>query len=266
MPMGFFQGILLGVIQGLTEFLPVSSSGHLVIAQKLMRIDQNSLTVNALLHFGSLVAVVVYFRHDIVLLLKSIWTWLIWRRRDEKFRLVTYLAGASAPAALGGALFEKYFDQAFDSTLVVGLMLLATGTILWSVEYQKPGTRTLDTVNLSDSAWVGFAQLAAIMPGFSRSGATIAAGIWRGLERAEAARFSFLISIPIILGASGVSLFRGISTTNMPSVIAGMIAAGISGFLAIAVLMKVVQEQRLRLFAVYCFIMGSIAIILTLKQ
>lgn len=266
MHMALFQGIALGVIQGLTEFLPVSSSGHLVIAQKLMRTDQGSLAVNALLHLGTLVAIMVYFRHELVLLSKSIWNWLIWRRKDEKFGLVVYLAAASIPAALGGALFEKYFDETFNSTLVVGLMLLATGSVLWLVESQKQGIRTLDTIKLSDSVWVGLAQMAAILPGFSRSGATIAAGIWRGFERTEAARFSFLLSIPIILGASGVSLLRGVPTSNMPSLIAGMIAAGISGFLAIAVLMKVIQEQRLRLFAVYCFIMGSIAIILTLKQ
>ena len=264
--MAFFQGILLGIIQGLTEFLPVSSSGHLVLAGKLMRLNQDSLTTNALLHLGSLIAIIVYFRHEISRILSSVWRWVRWREKDQYSSLAGYLMAASVPAAVGGALFEKTFSEAFGSTLVVGIMLLATGAILWMVESKELGIRKLDSMNLGDSIWVGLAQLVAIMPGMSRSGATIAAGIWRGLEREEAARFSFLLSIPIIIGASVISISKGLPIVDVTNVIAGMIAAGFSGFLAIAVLMKVVQEQRLRLFAVYCFIVGSVAIILTFKQ
>ncbi|HEB12649.1 MAG TPA: undecaprenyl-diphosphate phosphatase [Actinobacteria bacterium] len=264
--MAFFQGILLGTIQGLTEFLPVSSSGHLVIAGKLLGLNQDSLTTNALLHLGTLIAVIIYFRHELSRILSSVWQWVRWNKKDSHSALAGYLLAATVPAAAGGALFEKFFSDAFDSTFIVGIMLLTTGAVLWTVESKELGVRNLDSMKLSDSVWVGLAQLAAIMPGLSRSGVTIAAGIWCGLEREEAARFSFLLSIPIIIGASVVSISRGQPLVDVTSIIAGMIAAGLSGFLAIAVLMKVVQEKRLRLFAVYCFIVGSIAIILTLKQ
>ena len=263
--MSFFQGILLGIVQGLTEFLPVSSSGHLVIFQSFMNLKENTLAFDALLHLGTLVAVVIYFRTELMLVVGSIFRWLIRREKDKYSTLAVYLAAATVPAAAAGVAFESLIGEAFESLAVVGAMLLVTGAILWLAESRASGVKTLESMNLKDSLWVGLAQMAAILPGLSRSGATIAAGMWQGFERREAAKFSFLLSVPIILGAAAVSLRDGLSVYSISIVAAAMAAAAISGFVAIAALMKLIQEQRLRLFSVYCFIMGSLALALAVR-
>lgn len=260
--MSILQGIFLGLIQGLTEFLPVSSSGHLVIVQHLIDFKQDPVAFDALLHLGTLVAVVVYFRGELALLAGSVWKRLIKRESDRYATLAGYLVVATVPAAVAGVVFEKMFSDAFQSVGVVGLMLLVTGTILWLAEGRARGAKTLETLSFSDSLWVGLAQAAAVMPGLSRSGATICAGIWRGFERREAARFSFLLSIPIILGAALFALRHGLGAVGAPAAAAAMATAAGSGFLAIGWLLKLIQEQRLRLFSVYCFIVGSIALAL----
>lgn len=261
--MDYLKAIVLGLVQGLTEFLPVSSSGHLVIAQKLMNFSEASLATDAILHLGTLGAVILYFRAELGVVLGSAWNWLRWRQRDENLRLVVFLAVGSVPAAAAGVAFDKLFEQAFASVMVVGLMLITTGVLLWLVDGRSDGARSLQSMRLSDSVWVGLAQMAAIMPGLSRSGATIAAGIWRGLERAEAAKFSFLLSVPIIMGASAFSTLRDGFAIPDPQIVAvATLTAGVSGFAAITLLMKIIKAQRLRLFAVYCFIMGSLALAL----
>lgn len=259
------QGILLGLIQGLTEFLPVSSSGHLVLVQRFMDFQGPALAVDSLLHFGTLLAVFAYFRTEIGLVARSTVRWVTRRERDEHTTTAFYLIIASVPAAVAGIAFEDFFSSAFSSTLVVGAMLLVTGVVLWVIEGRVEGVRPLEKMSLSDSVWVGLAQMAAIMPGLSRSGSTIAAGMWRGVAREDAARFSFLLAIPII---SGATLYEVLGT-NMKGVefstaAAGVAAAAFSGFLAISVLMKVIREQKLRLFSVYCFIVGSLAIAVSL--
>ncbi len=259
------QGILLGLIQGLTEFLPVSSSGHLVLVQRFMDFQGPALAVDSLLHFGTLLAVFAYFRTEIGLVVRSTVRWVTRRERDEYTTTALYLVIASVPAAVAGIAFEDFFSSAFSSTLVVGAMLLVTGVVLWVIEGRVEGVRPLEEMSLTDSVWVGLAQMAAIMPGLSRSGSTIAAGMWRGVAREDAARFSFLLAIPII---SGATLYEVLGT-NMEGVefstaAAGVAAAAFSGFLAISVLMKVIREQKLRLFSVYCFIVGSLAIAVSL--
>lgn len=261
-----YQAIFLGLVQGLTEFLPVSSSGHLVIVQNLMNFKQDPLAFDALLHLGTLAAVLVYFRAELALLAASILKWLFKRERDKYTALAGYLAAATVPAAVAGVVFEKLFSDAFQSVMVVGSMLFVTGAILWLADGRPRGAKTLENISLADSLKVGLAQAAAVMPGLSRSGATISAGIWLGFERREAARFSFLLSVPIILGAALFSLKDGISAVGAPAAAAAMAAAAGSGFLAIAGLMRIIQEQRLRLFSVYCFIMGSVAFALAVVR
>lgn len=264
--MSIYEGILLGLVQGLTEFLPVSSSGHLVIVQRLIHFDQDALAVDALLHFATLVAVVLYFRRELMLITASLWAWASRRQRDRYTTLAMYIVTATIPAAVVGVIFEKLFSDAFESVTVVGLMLILTGVVLWLAEGVGDGVKTLESMNLRDSLWVGCAQMAAIMPGLSRSGTTISAGLWRGYERREAAKFSFLLSIPIILGATLVALKDGLPAGDISVVAAAMVTAGVSGFFAIGLLMKIIHEHRLRLFSVYCFIMGSLALVLALNR
>ena len=262
--MSLYQGILLGLVQGLTEFLPVSSTGHLVIVQRLIRFDGNPVAADALLHLGTLVAVVLYFRRELALVAGSVFKWATRRGRDRYTVLAFYLLVATIPGAAAGAAFEKFFSAAFESVTVVGLMLITTGVILWLAESVRPGEKTLESLSLSDSLLVGLAQTLAIMPGLSRSGATIAAGIWRGFDRREAAKFSFLLSVPIIAGAAGFELAKTKESAISPYLLVGTVVAGLSGWLAIGLLIKMVQEQRLRFFSVYCFIVGSLALALGL--
>ncbi len=265
--MSLVQGILLGMVQGLTEFLPVSSSGHLVLVQQMIEFDGPVLAIDSLLHVGTLFAVLVYFRTDISQLARSIWRFLSLGERDDYTSVARYIAVASIPAAVAGAVFEAFFSSAFNSTATVGVMLLITGLILWIAEGQQAGTRTLSGMTFSDSMWVGLAQMAAIMPGISRSGATIAAGMVRGVAREDAARFSFLLSVPIIAGGAAFEVLRtGFGQIDLTLAIAGMITAAFSGFLAISLLMKVVRQEKLRFFAVYCFIVGSVAITVSLVR
>jgi len=263
--MSLVQGILLGLIQGLTEFLPISSSGHLVLFQRFIDFQGPALAVDSLLHLGTLMAILVYFRTEIGLVARSVWRWVRRRERDEYTTTAFYLMVASIPAAVAGIAFEDFFSSAFSSTMVVGVMLFITGGVLWAIEGRAEGTMTIEKMSLGDSVWVGLAQMVAIMPGLSRSGSTIAAGMWRGVAREDAARFSFLLAVPIIAGASiyevlGTSM-EGVETT---AAAAGVAAAAFSGFMAIALLMKVIREQKLRLFSVYCFIVGSVAIAVSL--
>ncbi len=260
--MSLLQGILLGIVQGLTEFLPVSSSGHLVILQSLMNIKESSLAFDALLHLGTLIAVVIYFRAELLLLVRSVWRWAVHRESDRYSRLAFYLVVATLPAAAAGVAFEDWIDEAFQSLTVVGVMLIVTGAILWLSEISEADGKTLEAINIKDSLWVGLAQMAAILPGLSRSGATISAALWQGFDRQEAARFSFLLSVPIIFGAAAVSLKDGLTTAGLANIAVSMAAAAVSGFLAIALLMRLIQEQRLRYFSFYCFIIGSLALAL----
>ncbi len=249
----------------MTEFLPVSSSGHLVLVQKFIDFQGPALAVDSLLHFGTLMAILVYFRAEIALVARSVWRWVRRRERDEYTTIAFYLMIASIPAAVAGIAFEDFFSSAFSSTMVVGVMLYVTGGVLWAIEGRAEGTRTLGKMSLSDSIWVGLAQMAAIMPGLSRSGSTIAAGMWLGVAREDAARFSFLLAIPIISGATIYELLgTSLEGVELTVAAAGVATAALSGFMAIALLMKVIREQKLRLFSVYCFIVGSVAIAVSL--
>ncbi len=263
--MSLIQAIILGAVQGLTEFLPISSSGHLVMVQHVMSLSSEAIAVDTWLHVGALGAVVVYFRSELIAVLKSTLLWVRRRDQDENTAIARYLAIASVPAAVAGLLFENLFADAFESLALAGGMLIVTGLMLWFAESLATGERRLSSMSLRDSVWIGIAQMAAILPGISRSGATITAGMWRGVGRADSARFSFLLSIPIIIGATGLSTIRsGLAGVSIPVLLAGILSAGASGLLAIALLMKVLESKRLRLFSVYCFIVGVIALSLAL--
>lgn len=260
------QDIVLGLVQGLTEFLPVSSSGHLQIVPAAMGWDDPSLTFDVLLHLGTLASVLIYFRHELAGLVAG----LFGRGPDpgRSRRTVGYLAVGTIPAAVLGLAFGGFFERVFESPYVACFNLLVTAGILLAVEWlgQRVRHRQIDA---KVALGVGMAQGLAIFPGISRSGSTIGAGLGMGLSREEATRFSFLLSIPAIAGAGVVSAgdVAGGELEITASVVAGVVAAGISGYLAIGGLLRFVRTRSLRVFSLYLVVAAPVsALIIAIRR
>ncbi len=261
------QSIILGIVQGLTEFAPVSSSAHLVLVPWLLRWTEPSLAFDTILHLGTLVAVFLYFSADLWRLALA---WLHSLRppfqRDPEARLAWFLLLATIPGAAAGYFLKDWFERMFQAPLAVGIFLLVTAGLLTLAD--QFGRRT--EAGYPRTPWqallIGIAQAVAIAPGISRSGATISTGMLLGLSRTSAARFSFLLSVPIILGAGAsqtLSLMRhgGMSDGQAPLLLVGFVAAAISGYLCIRFLMAYLNSHSLRVFAGYCLLVGLLAIV-----
>ncbi|CAB4912120.1 MAG: undecaprenyl-diphosphatase [Actinobacteria bacterium] len=267
--MDWLESIVLGLVQGITEFLPISSSGHLVVVPALLGWKQPPLAFDLVLHLGTLIAVIFSFRYQLLHLGRG----LIGRGANPAAdrRLIGLLLLGSIPAGIAGLLLGSEFESLFDQPLWVCGFWVVTAGILLGGEYLAARylvTRPPTTPNAKRTLVIGVAQAVAITPGISRSGATISAGIAQGIEREEAARFSFLLSIPIILGAIATKIpdvVNGNFRITGP-VIAGFIVAGISGWVAIEGLLKYLRTNSLRIFAYYLLIVAPIsAIILELN-
>ncbi len=276
--MDILKAAVLGAVQGFTEFLPVSSSGHLVLAREILRVPEALLAFDVLVHLGTLAAVVVVFRKEVAALIAAACgvaadvvrgtspAQAIARRPQR--RLAWLIAVASAPTAIMGAALEPLVRSAFSSRLAVGALLVATGTLLWVAEgasRRRARTRTrIEEFGSTRSFLVGVAQGLAVMPGFSRSGATIGAGLLLGLERGDAVRFSFLLSVPVILGASLLELpdmlSAGASRGLAVPFLVGAAVSAISGYVAIHLVSAAVSRRKLRVFAVYTWLVGLAAI------
>ncbi len=251
-----FQAFILGIVQGLTEFLPVSSSGHLVIFQHIFGIQQAPLTFDVMVHLGTLVAVFIAFWEDIVAIIK------------KPFSRITYLLVVGIiPAGLAGYLLAPLIEKAFESLLVVGIGLIFTGLILKYSETlanKYLGLKLSEGTSYKDALFIGLIQALAIIPGISRSGSTIAAGLVAGLDREFAARFSFLLSIPVIVGAGIFQLkdaFEyGYTTTSLVPYLVGFITSAAFGYLAIKVVVNLVREGRLSIFSYYCWVVAVLTI------
>lgn len=247
--------VLLGILQGITEFLPVSSSGHLVLAQSLLPgFQEPAALFDAILHGGTLVAVLVYFRTDVTALLSCL------RRGGDPGhrRLLLWLVAGTVPTGVVGVLFKGPLETLFEAPRFAAAMLLVTGALLWVSEtLARPGD-SLERLGFRRAFGIGLAQGLAIIPGISRSGTTIAAATLLGIRGEDAARFSFLLAIPAILGALVLQLPEMVVTggTNWSLYVGGAAAACISGLWAIRFLMKVIRKGRLRWFAVYCWALG----------
>ena len=267
--MNIFQGIIIGIVQGLTEFLPVSSSAHRIFIQKLLGVE-SSLAFYTFLHLGSLLAVLIYFRADIY---KMIRAWLLsvgdilQHRFKEGFysdpykRLSWYVILATIPVGIAGVFFESQVDALFAGALYVpGFFLFVTGTILYLSQRMVSGQIDMSRMGWFQSLFMGLGQACAIMPGLSRSGTTIAAGLVMGLDKEFAAKFSFILSIPAIFGAFIVQLKDiGLSMSgDGAAIILGFVAAFISGYFAIKWLIDLIQNKSLDIFSCYCWIVGII--------
>jgi undecaprenyl-diphosphatase len=259
--MGTLHGILLGILQGLTEFLPVSSSGHLVIFQDFLGIREPGITFEIMVHFGTLLSVMWVFGPDLLRILTG-----FFRRKQERHFGLMLLLGI-IPTGLMGILFNDLFKRFYESTLLTGVMLLVTGGVLYTLYYFRPGRKDESAVTPADALIISVAQGLAIIPGLSRSGSTITTALWRGLDRETAVRFSFLVTIPVILGATLLEL-RELSAAGFagfsPAIVYGTLAAFISGVFAIKVFIRLLQAGRFHYFAYYCWFAGTAVILLSL--
>lgn len=278
--MTILQALVLGIVQGATEFIPISSSAHLVLVPWLLGWAFNSraeeVAFDVLLHWGTLLAVVLYFWRDLVVLIGAAVRGLVRGRPLEtpEARLAWLIVLATIPAAILGAAFKDFFESVFSAPATVAALLLVTGLILAISErltQHRASARLVrpwHSLTWLDALAVGVAQAVSILPGISRSGATIAAGLGRGLEREAAARFSFLLSIPIIFGAGLVS-FRDLAKTGrmelpVAVLIAGFVGAAIIGYISIAALLAYLRRQSLYIFAVYCWAVGAFCLVIAL--
>ncbi|PLY05469.1 MAG: undecaprenyl-diphosphatase UppP [Desulfuromonas sp.] len=257
--MNYLQATLLGLVQGLTEFLPVSSSGHLAITQHyLPGFEQPGLLFDILLHLATMGAVMIYFRRDIGLLLSSPW------RRDaagrDYRRLLVLIVVASIPTGLIGLTFKDFFEGLFENIPVVACMLLVTGTLLWFAERLTRAERPLSALNWRDALLTGIVQGLAVIPGISRSGSTIAVLLMRRVDGQSAARFSFLMSLPAIFGATLLSLrdLEAVQAGQLGAYGVGMLVAFVSGLAAIHFLLALLRQKRLIFFALYCWVAGAL--------
>jgi undecaprenyl-diphosphatase len=261
--MNYFDALILGLLQGLTEFLPISSSGHLVLGEYLLGLRVAELkSFDVLVHVGSLLAVLVYFRHDVWEMLMAFWRLL--KREigwdDPYARLILCIIIGTIPAVIVGLFGGDLIDEIFRNPKYVGGAMFIVGLIfvIGETVYKKRDIRVKD-VSLGQSVFIGIAQAIALIPGVSRSGSTIVSGLFMGVERSYAARFSFLLGIPAIFGAALLT-FSGSANTNIPlsviPAIIGFIGSFFAGLAAISFLMKFLRKHTLIVFAVYLLTVG----------
>lgn len=256
--MTLLQAIVYGIVQGLGEFLPISSSAHLILVPWFFGWTDPGLTFDVALHVGTLVAVVVYFWKDWVRLIVKGFTEAL----SSEGRLFWYLVIATIPGAVAGFLLEKKAETVFRAPVLIAIMLIGMGLLLIVADHWGSKKRGLKTMTFPASLWVGICQIAAIVPGVSRSGVTISAGLSTGLTRESAARFSFLLSTPIIFGAALVKIPPLVHNPSLVTrdFLVGVVVSCIVGFASIGFLMRYVQTRSFLPFAIYRFLLGALII------
>jgi undecaprenyl-diphosphatase len=267
--------ILLGLIQGLSEFFPISSSGHLVIAKYLLKIDLPGAAFEAFLHFGTILAVIVLFNHEIKEIIFSFMGSMRAMSQGKKIKNIFkddpfskfawFLIISTIPAAIIGFCFSDYFEALFDKPVITSLMLSVTGTIIWiGSRLYKGGDKNISDINGMDAIFVGFAQTIAIIPGISRSGMTVLAGLSKGFSRDFAARYSFILSVPIILGAT---LFKMKEIIFLDIKFSMMLLSGIAAFAssygAMKIFLGILKRGKIYYFSYYLWIISALTFYLT---
>ena len=254
------ESVILGIIQGLTEFLPVSSSGHLELAKSILGDDsvpKESMLFTVVVHFATALATIIIYRHEVLYLLRG----LLRFKKNEETMFCMRIVVCMIPAALVGILFEEQIEQLFGgNVLLVGLMLIVTGLLLLFANNAKPGEKE---VTVKDAIIIGVSQAIAILPGISRSGATISTSVLLKVDRERAARFSFLMVVPLIFGKMAKDLMGGalqVHSVDPFNLILAFGAAFITGLWACNWMIDIVKRFNLNYFSLYCFIVGGIAI------
>jgi undecaprenyl-diphosphatase len=270
--MSIFEVILLGIVQGLTEFLPVSSTAHLVVIPRLFGWPDPGLAYDIALHVGTLAAVLIYFFRDWVHILANGLGFGTPSGGDSELRrnrmLLWLLVAGTIPAGIAGLALQKAADSTLRTLPVIGVSAIVIGLFMWWADRAGRGQKTLGHVSWSDSMFIGFAQILAIIPGVSRSGITISTGLLRNLDRPTAARFSFLLSTPIILGAAAKDAWdllkhkEAIPPEMQMAFILGIVVSGITGCVTIALFLKYLRSRSLAVFVGYRIIFGIIVLAL----
>jgi undecaprenyl-diphosphatase len=249
--MSKIEAFILGLIQGLTEFLPISSTGHLYLGRHLFGLDEAGLFLDTMLHMGTFLAVIVVYKHELLSMI---------RHPFQKLTLIMIIG--TLPAVVAGVLFKDFFDSISKTGITIGWEFLLTGVVLWFADGVKNGRKKLNDLTFSDALVIGSFQAAAIFPALSRSGLTIAAGLFRKLDRETAAYFSFLLSIPAIAG--GV-LFQfldmaesQVESISLLSLVIATVASALFGYMAIVGMIQFLKQKSLKVFAVYVWILGTI--------
>jgi len=258
--MNNLDALLLGIIQGLTEFLPVSSSGHLELGKAILgdtSVPEESLMFTVVVHFATALSTIVVFRKDIWEIVRSFLSF----KWNEEMQFSAKIVLSMIPAAIVGVFFEEQLEALFGGNIMlVGIMLIVTSVLLWFADKAKD---TQKKVSFSNAFVIGVAQAVALLPGISRSGATISTAVLLGNDKGKAARFSFLMVIPLILGKIAKDILSGDLSTeggNISVLIIGFLAAFIAGLIACTWMIKLVKKSKLSWFAIYCLIVGGIAI------
>lgn len=276
--MSLLGAILLGIVQGIAEFLPISSSGHLAVLQNLFGVEdpaQGNLLFDVMLHLGTLISVVVAYRREILEIIRSL-IGLITGKGGRSLtaepygpprRFVLMIIVATLPLFLVLPV-QDLLESLSGNTIYVGIILILTGVMLFAADRIKPGKKTEKNMTYIDALLIGFGQAVATVPGLSRSGTTISVGMARGLDREYAVKFSFIMSIPAILGANILTFAKaakaGIDSSMLPKYLAGVAVAAVVGFFAIKLVRLLAQKGKFGRFAYYCFAAGLAAIILAL--
>ena len=263
--MDIIQSFLLGLLQGLTEFLPISSSGHLALAREFMENElQTGIVFEVVVHFGTLGSIVVYYRKILVDIIKAAFRWITHPHKpaDEDERMVTFILVSMIPAFIAGFTLKDQIETIFTDPIIVGGMLILTGIILFCTKYIKQHENEL---TLKNSLLIGFAQAFAMIPGISRSGSTISMGLYLGLKREEIANFSFLMVIPVIAGATLLQVIElvetGIEGALLLNLIVAFFTAFISGYFALKYLIIILKKKGFHYFAYYCWLLGGVTLV-----
>ncbi len=267
--MNLIESIVLAILQGLTEFLPISSSGHLVLAEHLFGVKKSGIEFEVFVHLGTMLSVIVIFWKDIIEILRSFFKKIFQLDKlkmnfqtDENFKTAILILWASIPAGVVGILFEEKIESVFQNPKLTSLFLIVTGLILFSTRFAKNDPEK--DFNFASSLFVGIGQAFAVLPGISRSGTTISAGMFAGINGVKSARFSFLLSIPAIFGATllkTVEIFKLSLFGQIPQLILSASVSFIVGYIAIKFLLKVISRGDFNLFSYYCLIIGLIGLI-----
>jgi undecaprenyl-diphosphatase len=262
--MDFWEALILGIIQGLTEFLPVSSSGHLELGKVILgneSLPEESLLFTVVVHAATALSTIVVFRNDILEILKGLFQF----KWNEETQFSVKIILSMMPAAIIGVLFNEQIEALFSrQILLVGAMLILTGLLLFLADRAK---KTDKKVGFANALIIGVSQAVAILPGISRSGATISTSVLLGIDREKAARFSFLMVVPLILGKMAKDLLDGnisSETTDLMPLAVGFTAAFVAGLLACTWMISLVKKSQLRYFSYYCFVVGFGSILFTL--
>lgn len=260
--MSLFEAVILGLVQGLGEFLPISSSAHLILTPWLLGFPDPGLSFDVALHIGTLVAVLGVFGRDWIELARDGLT----GRRTPAGRMFWYLVVATVPGAAFGLLFEDYVSTVFRNPLLIGIMLIVMGIILYLADKYTPAVKEMGRMGWKESILIGISQAFALVPGVSRSGVTMTAGRLLGFDRETTARFSFLLSTPIIVGAGMLQVKHLTPADLTVPFITGVVASAVVGYLAIKFLLRFLVTNSFAIFVIYRFILGAAVIMVSILR